>query len=57
MKNAFLHGDFQEEVYTELPLGCNMQSKDEKHVYRLKIWSEAISKNMFWKVYLVVNLV
>ena len=36
MKNAFLHGDLPEEIYMELPPGCNMQSKGGKHVCRLK---------------------
>lgn len=36
MKNVFMYRDFQEEVYIVLPPGCNMQTKESKHVCKLK---------------------
>lgn len=31
-----MYRDFQEEVYIVLPPGCNMQTKESKHVCKLK---------------------
>ncbi|CAL8167923.1 unnamed protein product [Prunus armeniaca] len=56
-KNAFLHGDLEEEVYMDLPQGCNLVHdrknqvcKLRKSLYGLKqsprVWFERYAKSM-----------
>ena len=53
MKNAFLHGDLEEEIYMELSFGYDGQVATGT-VCKLKkgsIWAETIPESMVWKIH------
>ena len=53
MKNAFLHGDLEEEIYMEVPpgFGINLDKNKVGKLEKSIVWAQTISSGMVWKIY------